>query len=153
MKSEFNNTKSDTLYAAVLPQARAILQSDSLRASTSFTPSPTIDTVCPNLFNSLIIILFWNGVTLPNIVVSSTHFFNSSSVSLLASTYLSKSNPNLFTILLIVLGLSPDIIFISTPSLVKYFIVFDASSLSLSSKRIKPITLLFSLLSTNISTL
>ena len=58
VKSEFNNTKSDTLYAAELPQARAILQSDSLRANTSFTPSPTIETVCPNLFNSLIIILF-----------------------------------------------------------------------------------------------
>ena len=51
-----------------------------------------------------------------------------------------------------VLGLSPDIIFIFTPSLVKYCIVLDASSLNLSSNNIKPIILSLSAFSTSIRT-
>ena len=46
-KSEFNNTRLAVFFAASLPDAIAILTSASLSASTSFTPSPVIATVCP----------------------------------------------------------------------------------------------------------
>ena len=47
-----------TFFAASLPAAMAIEQSDSLKASTSFTPSPVIATVCPLLLKSFINVNF-----------------------------------------------------------------------------------------------
>ena len=46
-KLEFSNTSCDTFLAASLPEAIATLQSASLSARTSLTPSPVIATVCP----------------------------------------------------------------------------------------------------------
>jgi len=44
-KFESNKTKLDTFLVTSLPDAMAMLQSASLSASTSFTPSPVIATV------------------------------------------------------------------------------------------------------------
>ena len=44
-KLESSRTRSETLAAASLPDAMAILQSASFSASTSFTPSPVMATV------------------------------------------------------------------------------------------------------------
>ena len=94
-----------------------MLQSLSLRAKTSFTPSPVIATVWPLSLSDFIISLFCSGFTLPNIVYLSTALFISSLVlSVDASIYLSAFLiPAVFDISDTVTGLSPDITFISTP--------------------------------------
>ena len=47
-KLESSSTSWEICRAASLPEAMAILQSASLRASTSLTPSPVMATVCPS---------------------------------------------------------------------------------------------------------
>ena len=58
LKLESNNTSSLTFLLASLPHERAILQSASLRASTSFTQSPVIATVLPCFLSALTIFFF-----------------------------------------------------------------------------------------------
>ncbi|UKI38086.1 MAG: hypothetical protein L6V93_08895 [Clostridiales bacterium] len=64
-KSEFNSTSCDTCDATSLPDAIAILQSASLSARTSFTPSPVIATVLPFSLSAIISLRFFSGVTRP----------------------------------------------------------------------------------------
>ena len=71
-KSESKSTSCATLEAASLPEAIATLQSASLSASTSFTPSPVMATVFLCSFSACTSIRFWLGVTRPNTVYSST---------------------------------------------------------------------------------
>ena len=47
-KSEFMSTRSEIWAATSLPEAMAMLQSASFRASTSLTPSPVMATVWPS---------------------------------------------------------------------------------------------------------
>ena len=57
---------------ATVNEAIATLQSASLSASTSFTPSPVMATVFLCSFSACTSIRFWLGVTRPNTVYSST---------------------------------------------------------------------------------
>ena len=49
-KSDSRSTSWDACAAASLPDAMAMLQSASLSARTSLTPSPVMATVCPAFF-------------------------------------------------------------------------------------------------------
>ena len=69
-----------TWLAASLPEAMATEQSASLRASTSFTPSPVMATVWPWAFSARTNLRFWSGVTRPNTVYFSTAAAMSSSL-------------------------------------------------------------------------
>ncbi len=142
LKSEFNNTSWATAFVASEPLAIAIPQSASFKARTSFTPSPVIATICPFDWRDFTIAFFWWGVTLPKIVLFSIISANCSlsSGKVLASTYLSALLiPALFATADTVTGLSPDIIFSSTPSFSKYWKLLVASSLIISSIRIRAV--------------
>ena len=67
-KLESSSTMWLTWLAASLPEAMAMEQSASLSASTSFTPSPVIATVCPRALSARTKRRFWSGVTRPNTV-------------------------------------------------------------------------------------
>lgn len=69
-KSELRSTNLAARHAASLPEAMAIPQSASLRASTSFTPSPVMATVCPARWRARTSFRFWFGVTRPKTVYS-----------------------------------------------------------------------------------
>ena len=71
-KSESIKTSIDAFDAASLPEAMATEQSASLKARTSFTPSPVIPTVLPCFLSALTNASFCSGVTLPNTVNLST---------------------------------------------------------------------------------
>ena len=65
-KSLSTSTSSATLRAASEPAAMATEQSASLSASTSFTPSPVMATVCPRRWRACTSSRFCCGVTRPN---------------------------------------------------------------------------------------
>ena len=65
-KSESSSTSCATWLAACAPDAMAMPQSASLRASTSLTPSPVMATVCPCCCNTWMSLRFCSGVTRPN---------------------------------------------------------------------------------------
>ena len=64
-KSLSAKTSSETLRAAAEPEDIATEQSASLRASTSFTPSPVIVTQCPSVCRARTSLRFAAGVTRP----------------------------------------------------------------------------------------
>ena len=80
LKSESINTNCDTFLAASLPFTTDILQSAFFNASTSFTPSPVIATVCFSSFSASINSFFCSGVTLPNTVYLTAASLSSSIV-------------------------------------------------------------------------
>ena len=65
-KLESSSTSWETVRAASLPDAIAMLQSASFRANTSLTPSPVMATVCPWALSALTKESFCWGVTRPN---------------------------------------------------------------------------------------
>ena len=67
-KSESSSTTWATWQAAWAPDAMAMPQSASLRASTSLTPSPVMATVCPAFWSARTSLRFCSGVTRPNTV-------------------------------------------------------------------------------------
>ena len=69
-KSDSSSTSWATWLAAWAPEAMAMPQSASFRASTSLTPSPVIATVWPAFFISRISRRFCSGVTRPKTVHS-----------------------------------------------------------------------------------
>ncbi len=69
-KSEFISTRSEIWAATSLPEAIAMEQSASLRASTSLTPSPVMATVCPAFCRAWMSSFFWLGFTLPKTLYS-----------------------------------------------------------------------------------
>ena len=58
LKSGFSNTICDTCFAASFASGNVMLQSASLSAITSFTPSPVIATLCPFACNAFTNMLF-----------------------------------------------------------------------------------------------
>ena len=130
-KSESSSTTWALWAAASLPEAIATLQSASLSANMSLTPSPVIATVFPSSLRILTKDLFWAGVTLPNTVHSVNAFLIlSSSVRVVASTYFSAPFiPASIATRDTVTGLSPEITLISTPCFAKYRNVSGASFL------------------------
>lgn len=85
-KSDSSSTSWATWLAAWAPDAMAIPQSASFRASTSFTPSPVIATVWPSACNAFTNLRFWAGVTRPNTVQVRTASATFSSVSSVAAS-------------------------------------------------------------------
>ena len=71
-KSLSSSTSWATWQAASAPEAMAMPQSASFKASTSFTPSPVMATVWPWLWRARTIFRFWLGTTRPNTVYSRT---------------------------------------------------------------------------------
>ena len=128
-KLDSNNTTCAAWHAASLPDAIATLQSASLSASTSLTPSPVMATVFPWSFNAWTNWRFCPGVTRPNTVYFAIAFAISSSVwSVVASTYSSAFTiPASFATSDTVSGLSPEITLTSTPCSAKYANVSGAS--------------------------
>ena len=127
------STKLDTLLAASLPDCMAIEQSASLSASTSFTPSPVIPTVRPAALSAFTNKSFWSGETRPNTVYFSaaSGIFSSDTIDI-STVREAFLTPALFAIFETVTGLSPEIIFISTPCFSKYLRVSGASFLIIS---------------------
>lgn len=115
-KAESINTRFATFRAASLPPAIAMLQSDSLSASTSLTPSPVIATVCPLDLRASTSDFFISGVTRPNTVYFPAALMTSASVlSVEQSMYFSHPcTPTVFAMPATVCGLSPEIILMST---------------------------------------
>ena len=128
-KLESSSTRLETVRAASLPEAMAMEQSASFRASTSLTPSPVMATVCPWAFRALTKLSFCWGVTRPKTEYSFTARRISSSVRrVVASTYLSAcSRPAFRAMLATVTALSPEMTFKSTPWSAKYRKVRGAS--------------------------
>ena len=116
-KSESNKTTWAAWAAASLPELNATLQSASLSASISLTPSPVIATVCPCFFNEFTICFFCLGVTRPNTVYFLTAISISAAfLSFLASIYFSAFLIPAFPATSdAVSGLSPDITITDTP--------------------------------------
>ena len=121
-KSLSKSTTCETWHAASLPEDIATLQSASLSARTSFTPSPVIATVFPISFSRFTILRFISGVTRPKTV-----YLLSASISSLSSVIFeasiksfAPSIPACNAILETVIGLSPEITLILTPSSLKY---------------------------------
>ena len=79
-KLESSKTRFETVRAASLPEAIAMLQSASFSARTSFTPSPVIATAWPWSFNACTNFSFCCGVTRPNTLYCSIAPAISSSV-------------------------------------------------------------------------
>ena len=71
-KLESSSTRLETVRAASLPEAMAMEQSASFKASTSLTPSPVMATVWPWLWRARTIFRFWLGSTRPKTVYSRT---------------------------------------------------------------------------------
>ena len=96
-------------------------QSASRSASTSFTPSPVMATVCPTRFMAATSFFFWSGVARPKTVMSSAAFASSASVlSVRASTNFSASGiPARRATSETVRGLSPEMTFVRTPCCAK----------------------------------
>ena len=80
-KFDSSSTMCETWQAASEPEAIATEQSASLRARTSFTPSPVMATVWPAALSARTKRRFWSGVTRPKTVYRSTASAMSSSVS------------------------------------------------------------------------
>ena len=121
LKSEFSSTICETCFAASLASGSVILQSDSLNAITSLTPSPVIATLWFLACRAFTIILFWCGNTLANILYFSTRSTISASLPIVdKSIYDSySSSPAVFAILETVSGLSPEITLTSIPCFLK----------------------------------
>ena len=128
-KLDSSSTMCETWLAASEPEAMAMEQSASLRASTSLTPSPVMATVCPSSLSARTKRRFWSGVTRPKTVYFSTASAMSPSVSSVrASTYFSAPFiPALFATSETAMALSPEMTFMATPCLAKYLKVSGAS--------------------------
>lgn len=116
-KSELRSTSWAAWQAASEPEAMAMPQSASLRASTSLTPSPVMATVWPCRWRARTSLRFWLGVTRPKTVYSRTaRAMSSSERRVAASTYFSApSMPAWRATSETVTGLSPEMTFTATP--------------------------------------
>ena len=116
-KSDRSSTIWATWLAAWLPEAMAMPQSASFRASTSLTPSPVMATVWPWPFNASTSRRFISGVTRPKTTQSRAAFSTASSVSRAeASTHRSApSIPARWATAATVTGLSPEMTRMETP--------------------------------------
>ena len=115
-KSEFKSTNWETWQAASLPAAMAMLQSASLRASTSLTPSPVMATVCPVFLRARTRVRFWSGLTRPKTLAFPAASASASSDRADASTASSApAIPARLATSETVVGLSPEMTLTVTP--------------------------------------
>ena len=120
-KSDFSSTNWDTWLAAWEPEAMAMPQSASFRASTSLTPSPVMATVWPSFFRARISRFLLSGVTRPKTMYSRAARAKSASVfKVVVSMYRSApSMPARRATSETVTGLSPEMTRMETPSRAK----------------------------------
>ena len=116
-KSELRSTSWAAWQAASEPEAMAMPQSASFRASTSLTPSPVMATVWPCFWRARTSLRFWLGVTRPNTVYSRTARSKSASLwRVAASTYFSAPEISACRATsATVTGLSPEMTLTATP--------------------------------------
>ena len=123
------------------PAPMAIPMSESLRASTSLTPSPVMATVRPRDWRAWTMARFWWGVTRPNTEARST-----SSASASGSAGSSRASvprpaqaiPTRSATAATVAGWSPEITFSSTPCSRKKAKISAASSRTVSASSTRP---------------
>ena len=137
-----SRTSWATARDAELPDPMAMPMSASLRASTSFTPSPVMATVWPRACRASIMARFWWGVTRPNTAPAATASDRASGSSgrSLASTHRSApGTPARRATAATVAGWSPEITLRLTPCSANQARISGASGLTVSSRRIRHI--------------